>query len=91
MPKILQNIGMSFFFTVINLITIIQYECQLHTKHCTSFNIVHQPKVFSCKITLAGSPFQISAAVASQVCLNLLNILKLQGLTKHEHSAGFQG
>ena len=40
-----------------------------------------------CKITSAGSPFQISVAVAS---LNLSDVLKLQGLTKCTSSAGSQ-
>ena len=62
------------------------YSCtnQVHIQRCTSFNIVHHPQASPCKIRSAGSPFQISAAVASQLHLNLFNVLKLQGLTKHK-------
>ena len=49
-----------------------------------SFNTVRQPKTSPGKMTLAGRSFQISAAVASQLRLNLSSVLKLQGLT-HTH------
>ena len=49
------------------------YSCtnQVHIQHCTSFNIVRHPQASPCKIKSAGSPFQISAAVPSQLRLNL--------------------
>ena len=55
-----------------------------------SFNTVRQPKTSPGKMTLAGRSFQISAAVASQLRLNLSSVLKLQGLTKRKCSAGSQ-
>ena len=63
---------------------------QVHTQRCTSFNMVCHPEASPCKIKSAGSPFQISAAVASQLHINLSNVLKLQGLTKHKCLAGSQ-
>ena len=81
------------YFTIINLIhihTIFGYTSQVHIQCCASFHIMHQPEASPCKITLAGSPFQISAAVASQLRLNLSIVLKIQGLTKCKCSAGSQ-
>ena len=43
---------------------------QVHIQRCISFNIVRHPQASPCKIRSAGSPFQISAAVASQLRLN---------------------
>ena len=37
---------------------------------------------------ISWKPIQISAAIASQLHLNLSNVLKLQGLTKYKCSAG---
>ena len=48
---------------------------------------MRHPQASPCKIRSAGSPFQISAAVASQLHLYLSNVLKLQGLTKRRCSA----
>ena len=70
----------SDIFTVIKLIHM-QYSCTcpLHIQCCRSFNIVYQPGVSPCIITTAGNSFQILVAVASHLCLNLSNVLKLQG------------
>ena len=79
------------YFTVINLIHIqYDYTSQVHIQHCASFHIMHQPEACHSKITSAGSSFQISAAVASQLRLNLSSVLKLQGSTKHKCLAGLQ-
>ena len=82
---------MTGFFTVMNLIHI-QYNStsQVHIQYCTSFNIVCQTEASPCKIASARSSFLISGAVASQLHLNLSNVLKLQGLTKCKCSAGSQ-
>ena len=60
---------------------------QVHTQHSTSFNMVHHPEASPCKIKSAGSSFQISTALPSQLRFNLSNVLKLQGLTKYKCSA----
>ena len=54
------------------------YSCtnQVHIQRCTSFNIVRHPQASPCKIKSAGSPFQVSAAVDSQLSLNMSNVLK---------------
>ena len=52
---------------------------QVHTQHCTSSNMMYHPEAFPCEIKSAGSPFQISAEIASQLCIDLSNVLKLEG------------
>ena len=47
------------------------------------FNTVRQSKTSPCRIISAGRPFHILAAVASQLCLNLSSVLKLQNVSVH--------
>ena len=58
---------------------------QVHTQCCTFFSMVCNPEASPCKIKLAGSLFQISTAVTSQLRLNMSNVRKLQGLTKRKY------
>ena len=79
------------YFTVMNLIHIqYGYTSQVQIQRCASFHIMHQPEASPRKITSAGCPFQISAAVASQLCLNLSSVLNITGITKRKCSAGSQ-
>ena len=71
-------------FTVINLI-LIKYKSSTYTT-LHIFQYSAPARSISMQNHISWKAVQISAAVASQLCLSLSNVLKLQGLTKHECS-----